>query len=168
MNTPVSQCHASLGTTQYYSAACQTHIHDCTVHIELDGDRQGGRQRRSEEGWMEDGREQGEGGWEQGNTREGGREGAMMIGRERASVEEGRVEGGRVAEGNERGRDGPRHGRHEGKRGGRKRAEDGLSKEGREQGREGNFKGGIVMRAMARCIFREPGRSWVRGHSSVT
>ena len=28
----------------------------------------------------------------------------MMIGRERASVEEGRVEGGIVAEGNERGR----------------------------------------------------------------
>ena len=41
----------------------------------------------------------------------------MMIGRERVSVEEGRVDGGRVAELNERGRDGPRHGRREGKRG---------------------------------------------------
>ena len=29
----------------------------------------------------------------------------MMLGRQRASVEEGRVEGGRVDEGNERGRD---------------------------------------------------------------
>ena len=38
-----------------------------------------------------------------------------MIGRERVSVEEGMVEGGRVAEGNERGRDGPRHGRQEGR-----------------------------------------------------
>ena len=34
----------------------------------------------------------------------------MMLGRQRASVEEGRVEGGRVHEGNERGRDGTRHG----------------------------------------------------------
>ena len=52
----------------------------------------------------------------------------MMIGRERASVEEGRVEGGRVAGGNERGRDRPRE-----------RGEGGI-----EQGREGNFKGGIL------------------------
>ena len=83
----------------------------------------------------------------------------MMIGRERASVEDGRVEGGRVAEWNERGRDGPRHGRREGKRGGRKRAEEGLSEEGREQGREGNFKGGILMRALARCIIGNPGEA---------
>ena len=33
----------------------------------------------------------------------------MMLGRQRASVEEGRVEGGRVDEGTERGRDGTRH-----------------------------------------------------------
>ena len=66
----------------------------------------------------------------------------MMLCRERASVEEERVEGGRIDEGNERGRDGTGHGRPEGKRGGRKRAEDGLSEEGREQGREGNFTGG--------------------------
>ena len=45
-----------------------------------------------------------------------------MLGRERASVDEGKVEGGRVDEGNERGRDGTRRGRREGKRGGRKRA----------------------------------------------
>ena len=38
----------------------------------------------------------------------------MMLGRERASVEEGRVGGGRVDEGNERGRNGTRHGRREG------------------------------------------------------
>ena len=43
-----------------------------------------------------------------GSDDEGGWEEALMISRERASVEEGRVEGGRVAEGNERGRDGPR------------------------------------------------------------
>ena len=73
-----------------------------------------------------------------------------MIGRERASVEEGRVERGRVAEGNERGMDGPRLGRREEKRGGRKRAEEGLSEKEREQGREGNFKGGILMKALAR------------------
>ena len=36
--------------------------------------------------------------------------GAMMLGRERASVQEVRVGGGRVDEGNERGRDGSRHG----------------------------------------------------------
>ena len=60
----------------------------------------------------------------------------MMLGRERASVEEGRVtnEGGWIDGGNERGRDGTRHVQREGKRGGRKRAEEGLSEEGREQG----------------------------------
>ena len=45
--------------------------------------------------------------------REGGREEAMMLGRQRAPVEEGRVEGGRVDEGNERGSDGTRHGRRD-------------------------------------------------------
>ena len=70
----------------------------------------------------------------------------MMLYRERASVEEVRVEGGRIDEGNERGRDGTGHGRREGKRGGRLRAEDGLSEEGGawEQGREGNFTGGSI------------------------
>ena len=38
----------------------------------------------------------------------------MMLCKERASVEEGRVEGRRVDEGNERGRDGTRRGRREG------------------------------------------------------
>ena len=48
--------------------------------------------------------------------KEGGRLEAMVLWREGASAEEGRVEGGRVNEGNERGRDGTRHGRREGKR----------------------------------------------------
>ena len=52
-------------------------------------------------------------------------------------MEEERVEGGRIDEGNERGRDGTGHGRREGKRGGRRRAEDGLSEEGREHGSKG-------------------------------
>ena len=69
--------------------------------------------------------------------REGAREEAMMPCRERASLEEDRVEGGRIDEGNERGRGGTEHGRREGKRGGRKQAEDGLSEEGREHGSKG-------------------------------
>ena len=61
--------------------------------------------------------QQGGGGKGRGGEREGGRvregrEEAMMLGRQRASVEEGRV--GRVDEGNERGRDVTRHGRREG------------------------------------------------------
>ena len=55
----------------------------------------------------------------------GGREEAMMLSRERASVEEGRVEGGRVDEGNERGRDRTKHGRREGRwKGGSERRRD--------------------------------------------
>ena len=46
-----------------------------TVHIELDGGRQTGREAEKERGRMEDGREGAKGGWEQGNTREGGRGG---------------------------------------------------------------------------------------------
>ena len=61
----------------------------------------------------------------------------MMLCRERASVEEGRVEGRRVDEGNERGRDGKRQGWREGKRGRRKRAEEILREEGRENGSKG-------------------------------
>ena len=54
---------------------------------------------------------------------------AMMPGE---SVRGGRESwGGRIDEGNERGRDETRHGRREGERGGSKRAEDGLSEEGR-------------------------------------
>ena len=63
--------------------------------------------------------------------------------------EGGRVERGRVDEGNDRGRDGTRHGWREGKRGGRKRAEERLSEEGTNNegskgGREVNFKGGSI------------------------
>ena len=42
------------------------------------------------------------------------REEARMLHRHDASVEEGRVEGGRVDDGNKRGRNGARHGRQEG------------------------------------------------------
>ena len=38
----------------------------------------------------------------------------MMLGRQRASVEEVRLEGGRVDDGNDRGRDGTMHGQREG------------------------------------------------------
>ena len=69
--------------------------------------------RKEEEGGNEGGREGMEGGregsWQGG--REAGREPGMMLCRERASVEEERVEGGRVDEGNERGRDGTGYGR---------------------------------------------------------
>ena len=74
----------------------------------------------------------GEGGRRGREGRSKGRSDDAMQG-ERASVEEEMVEGGRIDEGNERGWDVTRHGRREGKRGGRKRAEDGLSEEGREQ-----------------------------------
>ena len=63
---------------------------------------------------------------------------ASMLGRERASVEEGVVEGGRVDEGDERGRNGTRHERRERKMGGREE----MREEGREQGRKGIREGG--------------------------
>ena len=59
---------------------------------------------------------------------------------------EGGLLKGTSKEGTDRGMDGARE------KGGRKRAEEGLSEEGREQGREGNFKGGILIRALARCM----------------
>ena len=78
------------------------------VGASKDGGWEGGRKRR--EG-REGGRE-GRGGNEGGRGwREAGREAGMMLCRERASVEEERVEGGRVDEGNERGRDGTGYGR---------------------------------------------------------
>ena len=60
----------------------------------------------------------------------GGREEARMLHRQEASVEEGRVEGGRVDDGNKRGRNGARHGRREGR-----------SKRGRDCARKGWSKG---------------------------
>ena len=72
MNTPLSQCHASLGATQY-SAACQTHIR-CTLNW-TPADRQGGRQRRSEEGWRVGGKKRKDGGTDyvrEGASRSGG------------------------------------------------------------------------------------------------
>ena len=59
------------------------------------------------------GTEGGEEGGEGEGTR-GGREEARMLHRHEASVGEGRVEGGRVDDGNKRGRNGARHGRREG------------------------------------------------------
>ena len=74
------------------------------VGARKDGGWEGGRKRR--EGG--EGRE-GRGG--EGRDGEAGRQAGMMLCRERASVEEERVEGGRVDEGNERGRDGTGYGR---------------------------------------------------------
>ena len=34
-----------------------------------------------------------------------------------------------------------------------------MSEEVREQGREGNFKGGILVRALARCRIGNPGEA---------
>ena len=74
-----------------------------TVHIELDGGSQAGREAEKERGRMEDGREGArggwDGGWEQGNTREGGRGGGEEGGRERVGregVKERGREGARV------------------------------------------------------------------------
>ena len=72
----------------------------------------------------------------------------MMLGRQRASVEEGRGEGGRVGEGNERGRDGTRHG-HGQREGGSEQRRHCARKGGSTRVREGNFKGGILKRAYA-------------------
>ena len=72
---------------------------------------------------------------------EGGREGGSDDAIQgESAVEEGRVDGGMVDEGNERGRDGTRHGRREGKRGWRKRVEEGLSGEEREHGSKGGWE----------------------------
>ena len=65
----------------------------------------------------------------------------MMLRRHEASVEEGRVDGGRVDDGNKRGRDGTRHGRREG---GSERGRDCARKVGRKGARKCNFKGGIL------------------------
>ena len=72
-----------------------------------------------------------QGGREGGRVRvRGGREEARMLHRHEASVEEGRVEGGMVDDGNKQGRDGARHGRREG-----------GSERGRDCARKGWSKG---------------------------
>ena len=81
-------------------------------------------------------------GWREGSR--GGREEAMMLGRERASVEEARDEGGWVDKGTERGKDW----REAASGGGIEREREGASGEG-EQGRDENFKGGIPRSAQA-------------------
>ena len=137
-----------------------------TVHIELDGG-QGGR-----EGWRMGGREQGEvreheGGRE--GEREGERERAMerwSEGREAGSDDDrqwrkgGSREGGLLKgtseEGTDRGMDRARaRGKEEASGGG---TEEGMEQL-RKQGREGNFKVGILMRALARCIIGNPGEA---------
>ena len=74
----------------------------------------------------------------------------MMLCRERASVEEERVEGGRIDEGNERGRDGTARGKD-----GREEASGGWIELGREgaweQGREGNFTGDSIYSQTGPC-----------------
>ena len=61
-----------------------------------------------------------------------------MLHRHETSVEEVRVEGGRVDEGNKRGRNGARHGRREGgsERGGIARGKDGAREQRNETSRE--------------------------------
>ena len=62
----------------------------------------------------------------------------MMLRRERASLEEGRVEGWRVDDGeSEEGTEREKEGREEASGGGIERGREGAW----EQGREGNFKG---------------------------
>ena len=90
----------------------------------------GGREGGSDDVRQGRGEEQGEGGREGGRDRvRGGREEARMLHRHEASVEEGRVEGGRVDDGNKRGRNGARHGRRE-----KEASGVGLREERMEQG----------------------------------
>ena len=92
-----------------------------------EGGREGGRRKGGSKGMV--GREGTRGGEEGREGESKGREDAVMIGRQRASVEEWRVDRGRVDEVVERGRD------DAWMAGGRKRTEEGLS----EKEREGNF-----------------------------
>ena len=73
----------------------------------------------------------------------------MMLGRQRASVEEWRVEGGMVDEVDERGRDGTRHGRQ------REESSGGGIERGREGARVGNFKGCILMRELTSVQYSQ-------------
>ena len=112
------------------------------------GMQAGRRPGRSKEGWRVGGRERGEDGEGRGvEGREGGSDDARRG--ERASVEEGVVEGGGLIKGrNEawtaRGKDG----REAASGGGIEREREGASGEG-VQGREENVNGGIPRRAQA-------------------
>ena len=122
------------------------------VGARKDGGWEGGRKRRvggREGGEGGKGREGGEGRDGEGGEagRQGGREGGRDDVMQGESVSGGREGWGREGWWRERARKG-RNGvwTAEGKRGGRKRAEDGLSEEGREYGRkgEGNFTGSSI------------------------
>ena len=78
-----------------------------------------------------------------------------MLHRHEASVGEGRVEGGRVDDGNKRGRNGARHGRREG---GSERGRDCARKGWSKGARKCNFKGGIliIQYIHTRCIMGNP------------
>ena len=86
----------------------------------MDGRRYAIREGPGNYRGRKDGGRDGWGGREQEEREEGregeskGREEAIMLGRQRASVEEWRVEGGMVDEVDERGREGTGHGRREG------------------------------------------------------
>ena len=58
MNTPLPQCHASLGATQkaYSVQLAKPHTH--TVNIELDGGREGGRVDEGNDRGRDGGREE--------------------------------------------------------------------------------------------------------------
>ena len=103
-------------------------------------EREGGREEGGGRGWW--GREQGEG--EEGREGESkGREEAMMLGRQRASVGEWRVgEGWLIKLTSEEGRD------EAWTAGGREEASGGGIELGRAGAREGKFKGCILRRAV--------------------
>ena len=156
MPSPLPQCHAWLGVTQ---SQCSSPNSTHTVYIDLDGGRQTGREGPGKErGRMEGGRDGARGGWEGIRGRmegsRGGREEVMMLGRERSSVEEGRVEGGWVDERNERGRDGTRNGVR-----GKERREE-ASRGEIEGGREGPRKGSKGGKETSREVSR--GGHWPR------
>ena len=105
VDTPLSQCHALLGPTQY---SVQVATHTVTVYIQLKGGRQAGREgARRDEGWEGEGAR---GGWEGMRKRrcEGGSGGRDRVreredrGSERAS--EGAMEWGARERGRLQGR----------------------------------------------------------------
>ena len=94
MNTPLSQCHASLGAKQW-AYSVQLAKHTRTVYIELHGSRQTVREGGREEARKDEGRE---GGREGGDGRGGEGRGGERRGRE-GNGREGR--GGNGREGGE-------------------------------------------------------------------